>query len=125
MSDFGNYSQIKIRKDHKCVYCERTIPKGTSCFNYRGLWQGDWQNWYSCEFCEIHVDPISNEPISGDEFINWLTSSSHFKCPNCEKHTSNHNFKWSKNCTAVDVQCTQCQFEWVVEIPFEVESREL
>lgn len=121
MSDFGNYKQLKTTKPHECVYCRRIIPKGTSCFNYRGMFQGDWQNWYSCEFCEKHVDPVMNEPISGDELIDWITSSEYFKCPNCGKHTSSHEYEWKNNDTNVLIECIECEHEWSIEIPFEVE----
>ena len=56
----------KTRKPHKCVFCGRTIPAGSpNIYNWAGLYEGDFQNSYACNWCEDHesrlVDTWDNE----------------------------------------------------------------
>lgn len=127
MSDFGNHKWVKTRKTHPCVYCNRTIPTGTKARNYKGRWQGDWQDWYACGFCVENVEPThteSDEPISGEEFIYWLQDSDHWKCPTCGEHRYNHDWEWREDDTGVIITCGQCDHEWAVAIPFECPKAE-
>ncbi len=52
MSDFGEGKWIVCRKSHRCEYCFGPIPRGERCFNYRGMYDGEWQNWRMHEECE-------------------------------------------------------------------------
>jgi len=126
MSDFGDYKHVKTRKPHHCVYCGRTIPAGTNARNYHGLWQGDWQNWYTCGFCEKFVEPQYGEPgegISGDEFSEWLRDSDHFRCKKCENsHYRHHNGHNWIDLTHIEMACGDCGNEWITEIPIESEE---
>ena len=74
MSDFGDYKHVKTKKPHICVYCGRKIPAGKRAWNYKGQYQGDWQNWYSCEYCHDYVEPtcMDEEYINGDEFNEYI-----------------------------------------------------
>ena len=56
----------KTRKSHKCEFCGRTIPAGSpNIYNWAGLYEGDFQNSYACNWCEDHksrlVDTWDNE----------------------------------------------------------------
>lgn len=125
MSDFGEYRYVKIRKPHQCVYCGRTLLIGITARLYKGLFQGDWQNWYACGFCVENVEPSYAEPnefISGDEFSEWLWDSDHYKCKKCEnKMYRHHNSSDWINSTHLKISCGDCDNEWIVEIPFESE----
>ena len=123
MGDFGDFKHVKTRKEHQCVFCGRTIPKGTKARNFSGLWEGDWQNWYTCGFCEREVEneyANTGEEISGDEFRYWLEESKHFTCP----HSGNNEYRnrngwgWIDN-THIQLGCGKCKKEWEVEIPIE------
>ena len=123
MSDFGNYKWVKTRKEHSCVYCGRTIPKGTKARNYSGMWDGYWQNWYCCGFCEKYIEPEyaeSGEVISGEEFHEWLNDSDHGSCPKC-KENKYSEWEWEDDNVSIRYTCPTCDNEWVVAIPFEVE----
>lgn len=122
MSDFGDYNLVKTRKDHSCVYCGRTIPKGTKAFNCKGLFEGDWQNWYACQFCDREVVPDYAEPndyISGDEFNEWFLDQDYFKCKKCENMQYRHHNDWEWiSSTKIKVECGDCGNTWEVEIGF-------
>ena len=120
MSDFGTYKDVKIRKEHSCIYCSRTIPIGSIARNYRGMWQGDWQNWYACGFCIENVEPCSDgEEINGSEFAEWFYDTDHMVCKKCETRYRN-NWDWEDDSnTAIRVFCAKCSDEWVVQIPLE------
>lgn len=121
MSDFGNYKLVKTKKEHSCMYCGRTIPKGIKAFNYRGLFEGDWQNWYACQFCDREVVPTyGDEYISGDEFTNWFLDSDYYKCPQCENRDYRHHNNWEWiSPTKIKVECGNCDNTWEIEIGFE------
>lgn len=124
MSDFGEEKWVKTRKPHSCAYCGRKIPNGTKARNYNGMWEGDWQNWYACEFCVTHVEPDyaeRGEYISGDEFQEWFRDN-RLKCPNCGTDTHRHEWDWIKDDTAIAVECCECEHSWLVEIPFTVKE---
>lgn len=51
MSDFGRHIHPTARKDHRCEWCGETIPKGENHTQYRGMWEGEWQNWRMHDEC--------------------------------------------------------------------------
>lgn len=42
--DFNRIS--KTRKPHRCAITGKIIPVGSSCWQYIGEWEGEFQNWY-------------------------------------------------------------------------------
>lgn len=75
MSDFGEGKMINSRKPHRCEWCGQQIDPG-NCYNYRGMYDGEWQNWYMHPECEEDYDncgelefmPYDNErPIVNEE----------------------------------------------------------
>jgi hypothetical protein len=45
LSDFGNVFHRTGRKEHCCEYCYGPIPKAEKHVQYKGMYDGDWQNW--------------------------------------------------------------------------------
>ncbi len=45
MSDFGEVATVTGRKEHQCEWCHGIIPKGEKHPQFKGKWQGEWQNW--------------------------------------------------------------------------------
>lgn len=63
MADFGEIHHVTGRKPHRCEMCFGVIPKGESHAHFKGMWQGEWQNWRMHEECydasdkqEIYID---------------------------------------------------------------------
>jgi hypothetical protein len=52
VSDFGQGKTIKARSPHRCDWCGQRINVGEQCYNYRGMFEGEWQNWYMHPECE-------------------------------------------------------------------------
>jgi len=123
MSDFGNYKIVKTRKEHSCIYCGRKIPIGTEAWNSTGLWEGDWQNWYACKFCNREVVPDyaeQGEPISGDEFNEWFRDTDYMKCKECGNSKTRYRNDWDWiSPTRIKVECEDRDNTWEVEIGFE------
>jgi len=121
MSDFGNYIYIqKTRKPHKCIYCNRTIPVGKSAWKYVGMWENEFQSWYSDCFCDDNkeISGYCEEGISGDEFDEWLRESDYGRCPNCcERYQVDSN--WDETEESVNMECEICDTKWSVYIGFE------
>lgn len=51
MSDFGETFHPLARKQHRCEWCYGPIPKGERHAQYRGIYDGDWQNWRMHQEC--------------------------------------------------------------------------
>ncbi|NEP60440.1 MAG: hypothetical protein F6K31_26135 [Symploca sp. SIO2G7] len=42
---------IKTRKVHRCIECRRIIKKGEQAEKFDGLYEKEWQHYYTCEEC--------------------------------------------------------------------------
>lgn len=112
--DFGITKYVKTNKPHRCVYCQRLIPKGNTMRHYKGLWEGDWQNHYTCGFCERTLD-LSEEEISGDEFQDWFREITDFDCTECEGRM---DYEWI-SLTQIELECEECDHTKIIEIPID------
>lgn len=64
MSDFGDGNWTVGRKPHRCEYCYGPIPQGERHYQFKGIWEGEWQNWRMHKECNESYD------MNGDgEFI--------------------------------------------------------
>jgi hypothetical protein len=61
MSDFGEGKTLKTRKSHRCEWCYERIVAGETCYRYKGMYDGDWQNWY------MHPECYEDFRNSGDD----------------------------------------------------------
>ena len=52
MSDFGEGITLKTRKTHRCAWCGQSIDARTLAYHYKGMFDGDWQDWYMHQECE-------------------------------------------------------------------------
>lgn len=61
--DFCNSGKVKrTRKNHKCEFCGRIIPKGSvNILNWSGKFEGDMQNSYACHWCENHQSNLVDD----------------------------------------------------------------
>ena len=126
MSDFGEYRFVKTNKPHECITCERIIPKGKKAYNYNGMYEGDWQNWYMCEPCEQLNVCEDNEEICGEEFHMWLIESKHAECPKCKgidekgtRHGYHSAYKWDEKKETLHFECELCGHKWEKFIGFD------
>lgn len=51
MSDFGEMVHPIARKQYRCEYCLGPIPIGEKHNQFKGMWQGEWQNWRMHDEC--------------------------------------------------------------------------
>jgi len=60
---FCNTKHIKkTRKPHRCIFCARLIPTGTTnVLNWAGLFDGNFQNSYACNWCEDHQSHLVDD----------------------------------------------------------------
>ena len=113
MSDFFDVNEVKTRKPHECIFCRRVIPAGKTAFNAHGMWDGQWQHWYSCGFCwgnEEISGHDEEEWISGDEFECWA-SEELATCPSCGEPYAKQ--KWIGNeQQTLEFTCKKCGHIW-------------
>jgi hypothetical protein len=63
MSDFGNYSNPVAAKIHVCEWCAGEINRGEKHVQFKGMFEGDWQNWRMHNECKAvaEADDSLNE----------------------------------------------------------------
>jgi len=91
------------------------------------MWEGDWQNWYMCEFCNSHCADDLSEGVNGEEFGYWLRDQPFNECPEChgidpETGKKDHcwpDWDWSEDLMSVEFQCEYCEHKWTQHIGFE------
>jgi hypothetical protein len=70
MSDFGEGKNLQARKPHRCEWCYQKIETGETCYHFKGMWQGDWQDWYMHLECKgsyaLNNDPDGFTPGEGE-----------------------------------------------------------
>jgi hypothetical protein len=42
---FGGGDYVKAQKSHSCIWCQTPIQKGETHYQFKGQWEGEWQNW--------------------------------------------------------------------------------
>jgi hypothetical protein len=52
VSDFGEGKTVRTRRPHRCEWCYQAIDSGSECYHYKGMWEGDWQDWYMHHECK-------------------------------------------------------------------------
>ena len=126
MSDFGNLKRITTRKPQQCLFCQRTIPPKTAAYNYKGMWENQWQNNYSCEICQTNDDISgdSSDGITGDEFNDWAYEQEWAMCPVCKKHYGEIDFVWSDDEKTLEFECGTCGEKWEHIVGFEIEVKQ-
>jgi hypothetical protein len=65
MADFGEGRKLVGNKDHRCEWCGQKIPKGDLHYQFKGLWEGEWQNWRMHLECYGAYSSDANEMCDG------------------------------------------------------------
>lgn len=56
---FCETKHVKTRKDHKCIFCGRVIPKESKdIYHWHGMFEGEFQSEYACNWCEDHQNDM-------------------------------------------------------------------
>lgn len=61
MPEFCHDSTPRAKKEYKCCECGRTISIGEKYGKARGVWNGEFQTFKTCEHCLIARDWIQDE----------------------------------------------------------------
>lgn len=107
---FWNSRYLKARKEHKCIYCGKSIIPGEMYHRETGTFEDEFNDYCLCEFCK----PVVMKYDSGEE-LSSLFQYSEIKCPECGEsyikfkrlEPSVHKYK----CT-----CYKCKHEWEHEL---------
>ena len=65
--DFGSLVWVTGRKRHRCELCYGRIPRGERHAQFKGMYEGYWQNWRMHEECYNSYDADGEwEFVPGD-----------------------------------------------------------
>lgn len=118
MSTFGCQGKSVItQKEHKCEICKRMIRPRRKVLHVGGMYEGDWQNWHACGYCENEVLPKleNGEPIGDDDFSSHVFDLEEAKCPKCNKKYL-ISFDIPGDSDTITYRCSACGSEWTHEI---------
>jgi len=64
MSEVGGGGYLVAKKEYPCAWCQTPIPKGERHFQFKGKWDGEWQDWRMHAECSTaHDDETQNGEI--------------------------------------------------------------
>jgi hypothetical protein len=113
---FWNTIEIKkTRKPHKCAYCGRIIPYGSSCESNSGTYEGDFCYYHICNRCVkfIYVYNCDLEDgFSEGDFYDYINDLS-VACPECT--SLYHDHEWDNTCMICEYECDDCKHKWNVD----------
>ena len=113
--DFIRTSDIKhTRKEHECLMCGRTIPIGKPAYNWRGLYDGEFQNSYACMFCIGNDIGTHGEELSDCEFNDWIYEQDFMQCQCGNRYHS--YWYWVNNQEDVEIECEECGEKHIIYI---------
>ncbi len=124
-SEFNEFRHIKkTRKPQLCIICGRLIPPGHKAHNFVGENDGEFQNWYLCDYCyENILYTAYGEYISNETFDDYFVSNLPH-CPNCDGtdrywgDCDSHRFT-DKSSETLKCKCSKCKNEYFIKIPFD------
>jgi len=114
MSFWKNTEIKKTRKEHRCEFCNRVIPTGSTVDYCRGIWEGEFQSYYFCTRCSTYVDrnqiDLSDGFNPGDFMEHVLNESA--PCPKCGKYEW-REYNWDDEMMFLSLECDNCDHKWV------------
>lgn len=64
MNELGGGGIITAKKQYSCTWCQAPIPNGEKHYQFKGKWDGEWQNWRMHAECSTaHDDETQNGEI--------------------------------------------------------------
>ncbi len=129
MSKFYDFTHIKkTRTRHWCAMCNRLIPEKHKAHYYVGEFEGDFQDWYLCDFCYSNVlGTLEDGEYLDIEYFWKYFRENLLRCPVCGKSDEYEdkirlpdNMAEIVNCT-----CSHCGNTYTVEVPFDLPEREV
>lgn len=113
MSAWSDFRYIKkARKEHGCICCNQRILAGTGYSRFVGHWDGDFQNWCLCDFCNDYYNYFR---LDWSEGITSLSDELRedtlyeYKCPSCSLEKVHYVYSTAKDIITFD--CPACDYK--------------
>lgn len=114
---FWNSIKRKARKEHKCIYCSKTIEKGETYSRETGTFEEDFYDYCLCLRCAWLIGIFADEEYLAD--INeTLFENDLIVCPYCSS-TNLREYDISKDKMLMDCECDNCDEKWVADLSIE------
>ena len=117
MSFWRNSTIKSTRKEHRCEFCTRVIPIGSTADYCCGVWEGEFQSYYFCTRCSTYVDRNQidlSDGFSPGDFMEYVLSDS-LQCPNCGKYNQVREYDWDDSMMLLSLECDNCDHKWTVD----------
>lgn len=118
MNLWNNFRHIKnSRKEHVCVFCNQKIPIGSRYTRFVGEWQGDFQNWCLCDFCNDYYNYFNLDWSEGiSDLSNELQECilSDYKCSSCGHERVDYEYSTAQSIIIFD--CDACGHKETVSL---------
>jgi transcription elongation factor Elf1 len=124
MSFWNSKKVKKTRKIHRCEFCTRKIPIGSSCSSESGVYEGDFQSYYLCNRCNTYINSKEidlEDGFSYGDFFDFIYESGKLDCPACGSYRR-RDTEWSDNKLSCNIVCDKCDNEYTVDCSFETKD---
>lgn len=126
---FWNSRQVdKTRKKHVCIFCQSTIPIGSSCRHETGTWEGEFNDYYLCNRCVKFIDKcdidLSDGFSEGDFLEHARYTAIGGSCPACGSHNWCDD-DWNDNYYKAEIICDDCGEEWTADFSMGYDESDL
>jgi len=117
MSFWKNTEIKKTRKEHRCEFCLRMVPKASAITYCRGKWEGEFQSYYLCSRCDEYIDRYCTDLSDGfspGDFMEHVLSDLP-DCPNCGKYNQVREYDWDDSMMLLSLECDSCEHKWTAD----------
>lgn len=115
---FWNSREHKARKEHTCIYCNKTIEVGESYSRESGLYEGEFNDYCLCLRCLWLINNYAREDDYLTDMRETLFENDLISCPSCGSY-SLVEFDEIENYQKAECECNHCYHTWVEDISLE------
>ena len=112
---FWNSREQKARKQHKCIYCGKTIQKGEQYNRESGMFDGEFQDYCLCARCRWLIDTFETGEEYLSDIYDTLDNNDLVLCPLCGSRNQ-RECHISRDRQSMECECDDCDEKWVADL---------
>ena len=115
---FWNSIERKARKEHKCIYCGKTIEKGETYSRETGTFEGEFNDYCLCLRCLWLINSFASDEEYLADIYETLFENDLIICPSCSS-TNLREYDISNDKMSMNCECDNCDEKWVADLSIE------